>query len=244
METRILEQIGLTRNEITVYLTLIKLGDTTTGPLIKETGLSNSRVYDSLHSLIKKGLVSYYTKNNVKYFKAEDPENLVTSLEEKKEKLQELIPQIKQLKPKEKEESYSTIYEGFNGFKVAFEKIIELCNSKDEIFTIGFSNPPNLKSLRLFLKQIDKKRIKKKIPMKILFDIEMKKTIGKDREKEKYTEVKYLAKGYFSPAAINIFKNYVMIETWEEKPVVIFIKNNKIAESFKHYFNLLWGIVK
>src|SRR3989344_1200483 len=108
METRTLEELGLTKNEITVYLELLKLESTTTGPLIKETGLANSRVYNSLESLIKKGLVTYIVKNNVKYFRAEDPSHLLEKLEEKKAKLQQLIPELKKLKPKEKEESYSS----------------------------------------------------------------------------------------------------------------------------------------
>ena len=53
-----------------------------------------------------------------------------------------------------------------------------------------------------------------------------------------------MPKGYFSPAAINIFKDYVMIETWAEKPTVIFIKNKNISESFRNYFNLLWAMAK
>ena len=59
METKALQNIGLTKNEITVYLTLLELGTTTTGPLTYKSGLHNSRVYESLNKLIEKGLASY-----------------------------------------------------------------------------------------------------------------------------------------------------------------------------------------
>ena len=53
-----------------------------------------------------------------------------------------------------------------------------------------------------------------------------------------------MPKGYISPAAIDIFEDYVYIFLWEEKPFVYMIKNKTIAESFKQYFNFLWKIAK
>jgi len=50
-----LETIGLTRNEVKVYLSLLSIGFTTTGILIKKTGLHGSKVYDALERLSQKG---------------------------------------------------------------------------------------------------------------------------------------------------------------------------------------------
>ena len=54
-----LEEFGLSKNEAKIYLYLLKHGEKSTGPIIRETGISNSRVYGSLNSLIEKGLVIY-----------------------------------------------------------------------------------------------------------------------------------------------------------------------------------------
>jgi sugar-specific transcriptional regulator TrmB len=224
---------------------LLKLGSSSTGPIIKATRLANSRVYYSLDSLVNKGLVTYYVKNNVKYFKSEDPDLLIKELEEKKKKVQEILPQLKALKIAEEKEQYTAVYEGFNGFRNAFEKLIEACKINDEVYAIGFSPQIYaLKSLRIFLKNIDLKRYKKKVKLKIILDKKLKNTIGKDREKEPFTEVKYMPEGYFSPAGMNIFKDYVLILLWEEKPFGFMIKNQKIADSFKQYFRFLWEITK
>ena len=75
-------------------------------------------------------------------------------------------------------------------------------------------------------------------------DNSAKETLGKDREKEKNTEVRYMPKGYISPAAIDIFQDYVYIFLWDKKPFVFMIKNEKIAESFKVYFNFLWNMAR
>jgi hypothetical protein len=88
------------------------------------------------------------------------------------------------------------------------------------------------------------KSSQKKQKLKIILDSSVRETLGKDREKEKNTEVKYMPKGYVSPAAMDIFEDYVYLFLWEEKPFVFMIKNRAIAESFKMYFKFLWNIAK
>ena len=88
------------------------------------------------------------------------------------------------------------------------------------------------------------KSAKKKQKLKIILDRSVKRTLGKDREKEKYTEVRYMPEGYISPAAIDVFQDYVYIFLWEEKPFVFMIKDKEIAERFRNYFKLLWCMAK
>lgn len=245
MNSQILKEMGLSDNEIKIYIELLKLGQASTGPLIERTQIASSRVYTSLGSLISKGLVTFITKNNTKYYKAENPDILIENIEERKSQLEKIIPEMKSLMKKEEKEAYSTIFEGFNGFKTAFESQINACSLNDEILVIGFSPQTYaFKSLRIFLKNIDLKRTKKKVSMKILLPKESKQTIGKDREKEKYTEVRYMPQGFFSPTAMNIFKDYVLLLIWEEKPTVFLIKNEKIASSFRQYFKSMWELAK
>ncbi len=245
MDTKILKELGLSENEFKLYLELLKLGETSTGPLIRRTGIASSRVYTSLNSLINKGLISFITKNNTRYYKAENPDTLLKKVDEKKKQLENILPELKSMMKKEERETFSTIFEGFNGFKTAFQNQIDECTAKDEIFVIGFSPQSYaFKSLRTFLKNIDLRRHKKKIRLKIILPKESKNTIGKDRKKEPYTHVKYISGGFFSPTAMNIYKDYVLLTIWEEKPTVFLIKNEKIAMSFKQYFNSLWKIAK
>jgi hypothetical protein len=86
------------------------------------------------------------------------------------------------------------------------------------------------------------KSAQKKQKLKIIMDLSAKNTLGRDRSKERYTEVRYMPKGYISPAAIDIFRDYVYIFLWEKKPFVFMIQNQAIADSFKSYFLFLWGM--
>ena len=106
---------------------------------------------------------------------------------------------------------------------------------------LGFSEQEHAnKSLRIFLKNINLKSQDKKQKLKILLDKKAKNTLGKDREKEKYSEVRYMPSGFLSPAAIDILQDYVYLFLWEEKPYLFIIKNKNIALSFQSYFDALW----
>ena len=58
----VLEEIGLSKNEAKIYLTLLRLGNVTATDIIKESGVHRSNVYDVLDSLVKKGCVAYIQK--------------------------------------------------------------------------------------------------------------------------------------------------------------------------------------
>ncbi len=240
-----LMELGLSKNESIIYLYLLKNSNITTGPIIKETKISNSRVYESLNSLISKGLVSYIVKKEGKYFTASSPERLLESEDEKRKKIIDLIPELNLLKSQKEFITTTAVYEGFEGFKTAFKKIIDDCPPKETIQILGFSKQPYAtESLRIFIKNMNLKSAQKKQKLKILLDSSTKETFGKDRENEKYSEFRYMPKGYISPSAIDIFQDYVYIFLWEEKPYVFMIKNERIAESFRQYFNFLWSIAK
>ena len=44
MNEKLLEEIGLTKGEIRVYLTLLKLGETTTGKIIDNAEISSGKI--------------------------------------------------------------------------------------------------------------------------------------------------------------------------------------------------------
>ena len=48
METSVLEQVGLTKDEATVYLALLKLGETTASKVSTETNTYRTNIYRTL----------------------------------------------------------------------------------------------------------------------------------------------------------------------------------------------------
>ena len=84
MDTKPLEKIGLTRNESLVYLTLLRLGVSRTGEILKKSQLNSGKIYEILESLKVKGLASESVINNVKHFAAAPPKQILEYVESKK----------------------------------------------------------------------------------------------------------------------------------------------------------------
>jgi sugar-specific transcriptional regulator TrmB len=202
-----------------------------------------SRVYEALNSLIEKGLVSYFLKNNIKNFKAQDPEVMFDILDEKKEQLKKIIPEIAVLKQK-KDLPYSTsLYEGYKAFKQIYDHVMYPLTSKDEILVLG-AQPESAHFLgHTFFKQYTQRRIKKKVNMRIIFNYNAMET-AKEFSKLNFTKAKVLPKETIVPAAFDIYPDKVSILLLKEKPLVFHIDCKEVAESYKAYFEFLWNIAQ
>ena len=202
-------------------------------------------MYESLNNLISKGLVTYNVQKDGRHFTAADPSKFIELEQEREKRIKSLVPQLQKLQITEKEEAKTAVYEGFEGWKTAFKKIVDDCPVDGTIYITGFSEEPyKLKSLRTFLLNLNLKSAQKRQKLKILLESSVQETLGKDRESERYSEVRYMPEGYISPAAMDIFDDYVYMFVWGEKPLVFMIKNKKMAENFKKHHHFLWSIAE
>jgi sugar-specific transcriptional regulator TrmB len=248
MEMNILEEIGLTKTESKIYLALLKLGQTTTTNIVRESGVHASKVYEFLDRLISKGLVSHVIKSNKKYFSASEPSALKEFLKEKKkqisqqeEKVENILPQLKAIQKSRKDIIKSETYEGLNGAKSVYEKILDVLNKSEVQYVIGAPKIGN-ELLEGYLLEWHKRRIKKGIHCRYIYDSNARE-YGSVREKMKFTEVKYLPDNIVSPMWIEVFENNVLIGHIKGKNTVLFlIEDKEIAKGYLDYFKLIWKI--
>ncbi len=250
MNTQILKEIGLTETEIKLYLALLKLGQTTTTDIIKESNVHASKVYEFLNKLIQKGLVTYVIKSNKKFFTAQDPKTLKNIIKEKQDQLQQqeqeidsLIPELKAMQSMRRDKINSQIYEGLRGAKSIYEKILTTLDKGDTQYIIGAPRIGN-EVLEGFLLDWHKKRIKKGIKCKYIYDSNVR-DYGEVREKMPMTAVRYLPGNKVSPVWIEIFGNNIVIGHIKGRNAVLFlIEDKEIAKGYLDYFDLLWDIAK
>jgi len=238
MNTEVLEQLGLTEAESKVYLALLELGSSQAGKITSKTGIHRRTVYDSIERLIEKGLVSFISQNNIKFFESVDPQQLLEILKEKQDNLKQILPQLDLLHNSSKEKQETTFFRGRLGLKSVFNHQIEVGK---EILVFGASvDAPNI--LKAYFPHYDRERVKKKINVKIVFDESVK---NNDYIKSiPNADIKFIPKEYSSPAAINVYGDNVAIILWSDEPIAILIKNRDIAKGYKNYFNLLWNTAK
>lgn len=237
-----LEELGLTKIEAKVYLALLKLGSTTTGPLIKKTELHRATVYDVLKRLMEKGLVNYIIKEKTKYFQAVKPEYLLDIIEEQKNTLKrkeelakKIIKELEIIQEKNKKEQAS-IFIGKKGIKTIFEDIL---NYKEYD---AFASRGKFKEiLGSYFDLFQKKKKNKKIKSRILIDETLRNS---DYVKSIYGNIRYLPKELSYPTATFIYNDKIAIIIFTENPTAFLIESKDISKSFKNYFNIIWKIAK
>ena len=245
-EIETLQQLGLSEKEAQLYLKLLTIGSASAGELIKELKFYSKTVYELLEKLIEKGLVSYVVKSNVKYFEAADPERLSeilseqqNELEQKNRLLREIIPILKKQRKLGKEPQEATIYKGKQGMKSIFEDALK---QQGEILVFGGGGKFK-ETLGPYAELWHKKRVKAKIPMRILWS-EKHKTKIKEAESYEKVKVKLLPKEFENPAPVMIYGEKVAITVWSETPLATLIRSKEVAKSYQSYFNILWRWAK
>ena len=240
-----LERIGLTKGEIKVFLSLNKLGQTTTGPIAKESKVSKSKIYDILDKLIEKGLVGYIIKNGTKHFMANDPHMILEYIDKKeqeinktREEVNKILPRLMIQRSSLLQERTAEIYEGLQGIRAMREELMKSFNTGDTLFVLGASRIAN-ERIEGWLLEFHKRRISKKISMEIIYNADARE-FGEIRKKMKLTEVRYLPKRLSSPNWIDIFPKAVVFVVLLKTPIAFVVRDEELANSFRNYFNIMW----
>lgn len=245
LKTTLLEQIGLTKAEINVYLALLELGSSTTGPIVEKSQASSSKIYEILEKLLQKGLASFVIKNGMKFFEASNPQRLLDYLKEKEtelktqeQELQQMLPELELKRTLSKYKSEATIYKGMKGLETAFQDIFKTCKKGDTnyVFVVGQLD----ERMNEFFKRHYTLRAQQGINTKTIFS-EAGRDLYESRKNIPLFEGKIVGTTT-SPATVNIYGSKVNLRMGESKNVICMVIDNKeLADSFLEQFNLLWN---
>src|SRR3989338_5989316 len=235
MNKEILQQIGLNKSEVKVYLTLLELGSSTTGPIMNHAKVSSSKVYGILSRLIEKGLVSSMIKSKTKYYQASSPESLLNYVNEKanelnkqKEQVEKLIPELKLKQKLSENRQEAQVYLGWKGIVNVFSFMMESLHKDDDYIAFTqTSSEEESKEVKIFFSQYQRKREEKKLKVKIIADKSQKNVfMSEPYSKFKNFHVKYMEN---CPPGIVISQNHVCISTFDPLPVGVIISSQEIA---------------
>ncbi len=239
MDQDILDNIGLSKNEARVYIALLEVGISTVTNIAKKSRVHRTNVYDVIERLIQKGLVSYIVKDDKKYFEATDPNNLLSVLKQKEDKLKNILPQLLVKKLSEKTEV--TVSEGVIAARNTLLSLLEI---GEPIYMYGTIKGVKKLLGEHILDRFQKERIEKKIPQKIIYNHDATERIN-ELKKLPLIEIKALPKEFDSPMSTNICGDIVYFRLYDRDPTLIIrIKSRDIADIYKKYFQIMWKIAK
>ncbi len=236
---KVLESIGLHKNEIAVYLDLIRIGKSSALDIAKRTGIHRSNVYDTVEKLIEKGLVAVNVKENRKVFYPVEPKSLLNYLKQKEYDVKKILPKIEEIKRKQYEERKIILLEGVPPLRSILSDFLKM---KKPISALGVPKDiPEI--LGGFLIEFHNERIKKKIPMKIIFNSSSEKRI-REINKMEFTEARFLPSVFDSKVTTDICGNKVVFVFWETPISVALIEDKDLAEAYQKYFDIIWESAK
>lgn len=243
-----LHQLGLTEGESKVYESMLILGPSTVGPIVKKSGVAYSNIYDILNRLVDKGLVSFIIKEKTKYFQADEPSRIREYLERQKEDIQKsekvfnkILPELEKLKSFVGKKEEAEIFVGEKGLLTAYETLLKETIKEDQGFFFYVHDP-------LYYEKAEKFYIKSWLLVKKFGNI-WKGISNEELRKTKLVKKypKFIKQRYVKfpvPGNIEIIKDKVLITVWRDKPIGILIHSQELAENFGQYFNSIWNISK
>ncbi|MBT3408971.1 hypothetical protein HOK68_01195 [Candidatus Woesearchaeota archaeon] len=243
-----LKSAGLNNREAITYLDLQEYGESQTGNICKRTKIPSSQIYTILNNLLEKGLVNYKIINNIKMYRASNPDTLAILFEEKENRIEEeknkLLNFISKLKQKpegiSKYSDYKYFY-GIRGIKSLYTEIINSWKKGDEYYIASAPLESFSKLEGFFLEIVHKKRIKDKVKLKILLNKNSKKW-GDIRKKMPLTQVKYLESE--TKTEYGVVNEYFFIISYGKQPYGLLIKDKNFSETYKALFEMLWNNAK
>jgi HTH-type transcriptional regulator, sugar sensing transcriptional regulator len=237
MNTKILEDIGLTQGEIKVYLALLELGPETAGKILEKAKIQNSVFHFCVNRLIEKGLVSYTKKNKFRIYQAADPDNFLIYLKDKEKQVETILPELKAKQTLAKEKQEVELFEGIKGVLTLMNTLIEN-TKKGQEFLFFAPELEKSKEIQKFYERYDAKRKAKGLVTKGIAPRKLKPLFSK----RTYLKMKYTDSPV--PANTGICNDKMAIISWGDKPTGVLIHSKHIVEKQKEFFDSMWRQVK
>lgn len=233
---KLLASIGLSKNERIVYLDLTKYGKSTALEIAKRTSIHRTNTYDALRSLQEKGFINELIEDKKRAFCSRKPSTIVDYIMHQKSEIESLLPHFQSLAREGREDAEISLAKGTFAFRAA---LLDLLALKKPINVYGASNASvDIYGLG-FLKEFHARRIKEKIMMRHIYSEDAPDRIAQ-LNKMKHTAARYLPKEYDTLVSTAVCGPYVLLSMFSSPPYLIILKNEKLADTYNRYFELLW----
>jgi sugar-specific transcriptional regulator TrmB len=231
----VLENLGFSPNEIKVYLALNDHGSSKAGKVAKVAKIDRSSCYNTLKSLIEKGLVSYVSIGQVKWFQSAGPKKLLQYIKEQEEDIKEILPELDARHKATKTQGQVRLYKGLKGVRTIFQDIISSKTKENLLFGSESQLEERMPAYqKQFVRQLKENKMS------------VREIVREDRSSKtsnpKHT--RYVKKNVISPVVTNIYEDKIALIIWTDEPEGIIIENEAAAKAYRSYFEFMWDNAK
>jgi HTH-type transcriptional regulator, sugar sensing transcriptional regulator len=251
----LLKNLGLTENEVRVYLYLVSHGESIVSIISKRLGIKRTAVYTILESLEEKDMVTDFLKNNVKHFDAIELEDIVELCEQKANDMNRLAKRAVKLKDefkkiREKSQAPTLEVRGkikyYQGMDAVTDLIEETVKEKGEEQLCFGHNMYYCQMPGDDWANYIKKRVKNKMSVRSIQPHSNEAKEYKARDKESLRTTKLVPGDKFpDDCEINIIGDMIaMFTTKGSEPMGMKMYNKNMARTMRSLFELAWEKAK
>ena len=242
MDIEILEDLGLTKSEIKVYVELLELGSSHAGEILEKADIHHSVLHRALNKLICKGIISFISEGKHKIYTANKPEYFLNFIDDKRKKFEVLLPELKLREKIGKKENTTTMFRGIKGIKEVYSKLINL--KEKEMISFGGSNGTTKFMGLPWWTNMHNTRIHNKLSNRHIASDEVIEYVNIISDKAMTMKRLLPEQLYSQYQETVIVGDYVAINIFADDGYSILIKNKEVAQGYKKNFELLWAQAK
>jgi sugar-specific transcriptional regulator TrmB len=237
-----LAQMGFKKNEVVVYLSVLRLGEARVGQVEKDTGLHKQLIYNATESLEQSGLLSVYEVRGQKRFRVTDPGALEDRARARLDKAQAIVPQLLELASTKKPADKIRIYRGRRGVQQYYVEVMRRLPSGCAVNILGVNSD---RYFDIFdqddvpYQRMEKVRLDKKITWKLLLFGNKSSEIKQNKGRQN-VELRLVEEAVQSPIDIMVWRESVGLLFYGDEPYILDITGSETVRGFNEYFNVLW----
>lgn len=234
----LLNTLGLTEDQISVYLATLELGQASMQDIARKSGVKRTSIYNFLDSLKEKQLLTEIKKHKRKVYSAINPEHLVELVKIKVIEMESVLPELMAIYNQKNNKPRVTYHEGLAGIK---EVYADLLKTKKEV--ISYEDLDYLKKMlpKEYYNYLPPERAHRGIPLRA---ISKDCAIARDFVKNDFKlnrATKFIQTKQDLKTEINIYGDKVaLISFRNDTPFAVLIEDKDITQTLRTTWNELW----
>lgn len=234
----LLQKFGLTSKEAALFVAAIELGTGSVQDLSTRAGVSRPTSYATLEKLREKGLVTTFRRKHVRYYAAENPQEIVRWSEARIRTLKEILPALQKRAGTGRHRPTVRFYEGKDGVEHILEEILS-----EATRLYAFASADDLFRKMERFEGFVRRRIQKKIFLQVILRDSPKAQERQKKGPQELREVRLISSRYDFSGLSYLWKDKVALFSFGEEMVAVVLQNASIAATERAKFESLWNLL-
>ena len=233
---------GFNEKQVKIYLACLELGRAKVPDIARRAGIKRTTTYGVLDELLSLGLVNVSISGRTKLFRAQKPALLTDLLDERKKRIESVLPHLEQLFTASHIRPQLQFFEGKEGMKRIFEDTLK-CRSKKMFQIVKVKEWSSLLGAD-FTSAYIQKRAEQGITA---YAIHPK---SGDIYDEPYAResgvwkrhVRYMPPSLFYTSFIMVYDDKVAMVSTKQENFGFIIESREFARTMEAYFHFIWKL--